>query len=71
MPNTVWRALQDITLEATCFIGQDGSSTSVTKFLADCKRLHSFTLLSDRKAVDYQTLIKEMSHLRKSTWVPL
>lgn len=61
---------QEITLEATCFICQDGS-TSVANFLGNCKQLHSFTLLSDRKAVDYQPLTDEMGHLKKSTWVPL
>ena len=57
-------------LEATCFICQDGG-TSVAGFLGACARLHSFTLLSDRKGVDYQPLTDELAHLKRSAWVPL
>ena len=61
---------QELRLEATCFICQDGG-TSVSRFLASCASLQSFTLRSDRKAVNYAPTIDEMARVAKRKWEPL
>ena len=62
--------MQELRLEATCFICQDGG-TSVARFLGSCARLEACTLRSDRKAVCYAAAIAGMARVPKRKWEPL
>ncbi|BDA50492.1 hypothetical protein COCOBI_16-1680 [Coccomyxa sp. Obi] len=62
--------LQDLKLEATCFICQDGM-TSMTSFLESLHQLHRVRLRSSAKAVNYGPMLKELPSNVVSRWEPL
>lgn len=63
-------SMQELKLEATCFICDDGG-TSMTSFLTGLEHLRTVTLRSQAKAVNYGPMLRELPHVKDSQWDPL
>lgn len=64
--------VQELDLEATCFICQDGG-LSMVRFVTSLAALRSVVLRSNMKAVKYDSMLASLKHkgLTSSTWEPL
>ena len=62
--------LQEIELDATCFICHEGSS-SLAAFLNELPRLEGVKLRSDVRAVDYNSALTHLSGLKRKQWEAL
>ena len=59
--------LQELEVEATCFICQKGDS-SMAAFLNALPRLESVRLRSDVRAVEYHSALTHLSGLKRKQW---
>ena len=62
--------LQDIELDATCFICHEGDS-SLAAFLSALPKLESVRLRSDVRAVDYHSALTHLRGLKRTHWEAL
>jgi hypothetical protein len=62
--------LQELDLEATCFICQDGG-LSMVRFVTSLGALQRVVLRSNMKAVRYDVMLASLKELKSSHWEPL
>ena len=62
--------VQDIELDATCFICHEGDS-SLAAFLSALPNLESVRLRSDIRAVDYHSALTHLRGLKRTHWEAL
>ena len=62
--------LQEIELDATCFICHEGDS-SLAAFLIALPKLESVKLRSDARAVNYHSALSHLSGVKRKQWEAL